>query len=92
MPRYSIVQPVEHDHVRHEFGEINLPLASAEPLLAVGAIAEAPKEKTKRGTKRKTADGIEGDPDGADDQDDDDDDDLADTDPPLFDDEHTDVP
>ena len=91
--KYEIVHPVEHDGMRHESGPIDLSPQAAAPLLAIGAIVEAVKPaKTKRGPKRKTAGGIEGDPGGADDQDDDDD--LTDDDSSgaLFDDEHTDVP
>lgn len=38
MPRYTVVQPVEHDHVRVESGEIDLTADTAAPLVAVGAL------------------------------------------------------
>lgn len=49
MVKYTIVQPVEHDHKRLESGEIELPDEYAEPLLAVGAIQ--PPAKGKKGGK-----------------------------------------
>ncbi len=38
MPKYTVVQPVEHDHVRVESGEIELTDGEAAPLVAIGAV------------------------------------------------------
>lgn len=45
--KYDIVEPVEHDGERFETGQIELAEVDAEPLLAVGAIAEPKKGKAK---------------------------------------------
>ena len=61
MPKYDIIDPVEHDGDRHESGTIELTAEQAAPLLAVGSVSAS---KAARGaghrpptprTKRKMA-------------------------------------
>lgn len=48
MPKYRILSPVEHDHVRHEIGAVvEFTEAVAEPLLACRAIGPAKGKAAK---------------------------------------------
>ena len=43
MPLYNVLQPLRHNGETKLDGVVELPLAKAKPLLALGVIAPAPK-------------------------------------------------
>ena len=59
MPKYDIIDPVEHDGERHESGTIELTAEQAAPLLAVGSVSASKAAPRRRASSADAKDEAE---------------------------------